>query len=135
MKNKSIVSSLLAATLAFGALPVVYAQDHGPDQRDQRGDPRDQPRQHGPDNRGGPDRHAPQVRDDHREGRGAGPNHRFHRGDRLPPEYRNRQYVVNNWRDHHLNAPPRGYHWVQTGNDYVLVAVTTGVILQMILGN
>jgi Ni/Co efflux regulator RcnB len=145
MKNKSIVSSLLAATLAFGALPVVQAQDHGPDQRDQReqrdqrgdqrGGPRDQRDQHGQDNRGGPDRRAPQARDDHREGRGAGPNHGFYRGDRLPPEYRNRQYVVNNWRDHHLNAPPRGYHWVQTGNDYVLVAITTGVILQMILGN
>lgn len=30
-------------------------------------------------------------------------------------------------------SPPRGYHWVQTGADYVLVAIATGIILQIIL--
>ena len=69
-----------------------------------------------------------------RDERGAGPNHDFHRGGRLPPEYHNRQYVVDDWRAHRLQAPPRGYHWVQTGGDYVLVAIATGVILQLILG-
>ena len=67
--------------------------------------------------------------------RGAGPDHRYHRGDRLPPEYRHRNYVVDDWRGHHLSAPPRGYHWVQTGGDYVLVAIATGVILQVLLNN
>lgn len=77
----------------------------------------------------------PPVRRDYHDGRGAGPNHAFHRGDRLPVEYRGRQYVVDNWREHHLSAPPRGYHWVQTGGDYVLAAIGTGVILQLFLGN
>ncbi len=72
-----------------------------------------------------------QVRGD---GRGAGPEHNYRRGDRLPMQYRHRQYVVDDWRGHHLNAPPRGYHWVQTGTDYVLVAIATGVILQLMLG-
>jgi len=36
---------------------------------------------------------------------------------------------------HRLSAPPRGYHWVQVGADYALVAVATGVILQMLLAN
>ncbi len=67
--------------------------------------------------------------------RGAGPNHAFYRGDRLPAQYRHRNYVVNDWRGHRLSAPPRGYHWVQTGADYVLVAVATGVILQLLLNN
>lgn len=67
--------------------------------------------------------------------RGAGPDHRFQRGDRLPPEYRHRNYVVNDWRSHNLSAPPRGYQWVQTGTDYVLVAIATGIILQLILNN
>ena len=67
--------------------------------------------------------------------RGAGPDHNFYRGGRLSPEYRNRQYVVDDWRGHHLNAPPRGYHWVQTGGDYVLVAVATGIIAQILLGH
>ncbi|MGS0741625.1 RcnB family protein [Glaciimonas sp. GG7] len=69
------------------------------------------------------------------EERGAGPNRDFHRGDHLPPEYRNRQYVVDDWRGHHLNAPPRGYHWVQVGGDYVLAAIGTGIILQLLLDN
>ena len=81
-----------------------------------------------------PDRHD--ARDDHgdRDDRGAGPDHAFRRGGRLPTEYRSRQYVVDDWRSHHLNAPPRGYQWVQTGADYVLVAVATGLIAQVLLG-
>ena len=90
---------------------------------------------------GRPDQ-GPQHRDnrrddygrDSRDERGAGPNHDFRRGGRLPPEYRSRQYVVDDWRAHRLQPPPRGYHWVQTGGDYVLVAIATGVILQFILG-
>jgi Ni/Co efflux regulator RcnB len=73
--------------------------------------------------------------DEYRDARGAGPDHQFRRGDRLPPEYRHRNYVVDDWRDHHLNAPPRGYHWVQVGGDYVLVAIATGIILQLLLNN
>ncbi|MES1163856.1 MAG: RcnB family protein, partial [Rhizobacter sp.] len=27
----------------------------------------------------------------------------------------------------------RGYHWVQTGGDYVLVAIATGIIASILL--
>lgn len=67
------------------------------------------------------------------EGRGAGPDHSYYRGERLPREYRSHTYVVDDWRGHHLSAPPRGYHWVQTGSDYVLVAIATGIIAQILL--
>ena len=67
-------------------------------------------------------------------GRGAGPNHQFHRGERLSRDYRQPYYVVDDWRHHRLPPPPRGQHWVQVGGDYVLVAIATGVILQLILG-
>lgn len=67
--------------------------------------------------------------------RGAGPDHALRRGDRLPPEYRYRSYVVDDWRGHHLTAPPNGYHWVQVGADYVLVAIATGIILQLLLND
>ena len=67
--------------------------------------------------------------------RGAGPNHDFRRGDRLPDHYRHNHYVVDDWRGHHLSAPPRGYHWVQNGGDYVLVAIATGVILNLLLNH
>jgi Ni/Co efflux regulator RcnB len=67
------------------------------------------------------------------DGRGAGPDHRFYRGGYLPPEYRGRQYVVDDWRGHRLSAPPRGYHWVQSGGDYILVAIATGIIASILL--
>jgi Ni/Co efflux regulator RcnB len=51
----------------------------------------------------------------------------------LPRDQRQRQYVVNDWRGHQLSQPPRGYQWVQSGGDYVLVAIATGVILQLLL--
>jgi Ni/Co efflux regulator RcnB len=71
----------------------------------------------------------------YQDGPGAGPEHQFRRGDRLPNGYRNSTYVVDDWRGHRLSAPPRGYHWVQTGGDYVLVAIATGIILQILLAN
>jgi Ni/Co efflux regulator RcnB len=48
-------------------------------------------------------------------------------------EYRSRQYVVDDWRGHHLSAArlPR----CKTGGDYVLAAIATGVILQLLLDN
>jgi Ni/Co efflux regulator RcnB len=75
-----------------------------------------------------------QYRDDRIE-RGAGPEHDFRIGQRLPQGWHQRTYVVDDWRGHYLSAPPRGYHWVQTGSDYVLVAIATGVILQLLLSN
>jgi Ni/Co efflux regulator RcnB len=66
---------------------------------------------------------------------GAGPNHDIRRGGHLPSRYRNHQYVVDNWRDHNLRPPPRGYHWVQTGGDYVLAAIATGVIADLIINH
>lgn len=69
------------------------------------------------------------------EWRGAGPRHDFYRGGRLPPQYRSRSYVVEDWRGHRLSPPPRGYHWVQAGGDYVLAAIATGVILSILLNN
>jgi Ni/Co efflux regulator RcnB len=114
--------------------------EHGPmDRRDMDRRDMDRSDMHRYDNgygRGG-DRYSPQ-RDWHdgrdgRDGRGAGPDHSFRRGQRLPQAYRHRNYVVDDWRGHRLSAPPRGYQWVQTGSDYVLVAIATGVILQLLL--
>ena len=66
-------------------------------------------------------------------GRGVGPGYSWYRGDRVPYEYRTRHYVVDDWRGHHLYAPPRGYQWVQSGGDYLLVAVATGIIASILL--
>jgi Ni/Co efflux regulator RcnB len=79
------------------------------------------------------------FRQDHRRsqygysGRGAGPRHDMRKGGRLSREYRDRRYVVNDWRSHRLSAPPRGYHWVRTGGDFVLVGSDSGLIFQIFL--
>lgn len=95
-------------------------EDHG---RNDRGD-----------HRGNKDRFENGHDNRRHEGeRGAGPDRAFYRGERLPSYYRGPQYVVNDWHGHGLRTPPRGYHWVQTGGDYVLVAITTGIILELLL--
>ncbi|TAL89467.1 MAG: hypothetical protein EPN69_14250 [Rhodanobacter sp.] len=59
----------------------------------------------------------------------------YHRGGYLPVEYRTR-YVVTDWRRDRLRAPPRGYHWVRSDNgDFLLVAITTGIITDLILSH
>jgi Ni/Co efflux regulator RcnB len=130
MKSKAIVSAIVAMSLVTGGF--AFAQGRG--ERGDRGrneqaqgnnDHQDRREDRGRVNRGG--------RDERRDERGAGPEHRFYKGERLPVEYRHTQYVVNDWRGHRLSAPPRGYHWVQTGSDYVLVAIATGIIAKLLL--
>ena len=80
-------------------------------------------------------------RDDQRNGwqdargnRGAGTRPLVLPRKPLAPNYRTDQYVVEDWRGHGLYSPPHGYHGVQTGSDYVLVAIATGIILELLLG-
>jgi len=140
MKLHSVFCAVLALSFTLGG--PAFAQRDGdrqqqrneqrPGQRDddhERGRGHDQGRHLGWDKQKRRDEQA-RGRDEYRDGYRAG---QFRRGDRLPPEYRHRNYVVDDWRGHHLNAPPRGYHWVQVGGDYVLVAIATGVILQLFL--
>jgi Ni/Co efflux regulator RcnB len=136
MRSKTIVSVIVAMTLASGG--AAFAQgnsEHNNRGRDEQGQGRYQ--QDHRDNQGRQSEYREnRGRANNNERwveRGAGPNHDFRRGERLPAQYRHNQYVVDDWRGHHLSAPPRGYHWVQTGGDYVLVAIATGVILQLLL--
>ncbi len=62
------------------------------------------------------------------------PHSEWRRGGRVPTEYRGRNYVVNDWRAYRLQQPPRGYQWVGVGGDYVLAAIATGLIAQIIAG-
>ncbi len=52
-------------------------------------------------------------------------------GEKLPPAYRSRAYVVDH-RTYRLAPPPRGYQYVRVGNDVALTAITTGVIASVI---
>ena len=140
MNRKLVISALLAMLLTTGG--VAFAQgygdrnDRGRNEQAQRHDDSDRrPNEGRPSDRRDDRGRAHNKHYDQRDQRGAGPNHQFFRGERLPTKYRHRNYVVDDWRSHNLKAPPRGYHWVQTGADYVLVAIATGVILQLFLHN
>ena len=139
MKKKMIARAMIA--LMFAASVPAIAQDRGyPDDRAQerreyRNEQREERRDYRDDRREARRDYRDDRRDDRARNRGAGPRHDLYRGQRLPSNYHNRHYVVDNWRSHRLSAPPRGHHWVQVGNDYVLAAIATGLIANVFLGN
>jgi len=58
------------------------------------------------------------------------PRHVWVRGERFyAPSYR--YLVVNDWYRWNLRRPPYGYHWVRSGDDFLLVALSTGLILDV----
>lgn len=60
----------------------------------------------------------------------------YKKGGTVPHEYRDNRYVVSDWRSDHLREPPRGYNWVRSDNgDFLLVAISTGVITEMMLSH
>lgn len=112
MKMRKTLSLCLAAGLAVSS-SLAFAQGGPPGQRP--GGPH-----------GGPPRGPAEDTWQH-------PNWR--KGDRVPQQYRDRQYVVEDYHQYRLNPPPRGYHWVGVGGDFLLVAIGTGLISQIVLGS
>ena len=108
-----------------------FRQDRRDDRRDFRQERREDRRDFRAERRADRHeyRHGPQVR--YYQARGP----QFQRGRYIPHEYRSRQYVVVNHHQHRLYAPPRGHQWVQVGGDYVLIAIATGLIANLILNN
>ncbi|MBO9557640.1 MAG: RcnB family protein [Caulobacter sp.] len=56
----------------------------------------------------------------------------WRRGGYLPPYYRGNAYVIHDYGYYRLRPPPRGYYWYRAGNDYVLAAIATGLIFDII---
>jgi Ni/Co efflux regulator RcnB len=148
MNTKGLIAIAMALNMAAGSVALAQGNfrndDRGRndqsrrdnDRRNDRSDNRDDRRNDRYDNRRDNRRDFGRSHNEYRsQGRGAGPGHQYYRGDRFPAEYRSRHYVVNDWRSHRLSAPPSGHQWVQSGNDYVLIAVATGIIAQLLLGN
>jgi Ni/Co efflux regulator RcnB len=107
-----LVAASIAATPAMAAAPQQYrgydAPRHQVQHHDQRG-------------------YGYQNDRDYRNDRGY-QNRSWHRGDRFDSRYA-RNYRQIDYRQHRgLRAPPRGYRYVQSGNDAVLVAITSGII-------
>ncbi|XHS77951.1 RcnB family protein [Burkholderiaceae bacterium UC74_6] len=122
-----IAAAAVAAALSLGSLTPAMAEPDRRDRRDDRHERRDDRYNRDHDR----DRWGNHV-DWHR---GYGPDRNYYVGQRMPTQYRERTYVVDDWRGHHLRQPPRGYHWVQSGTDYLLVAVATGLIASAIINS
>lgn len=133
---KGMIAVLLAANApAFAQHGHDRAQERREDRREYREERREAQREYREEHRAYRDERLDGRRDYRDARRGAGPRHDLYRGQRLPAHYHHKQYVVDNWRAHRLSPPPRGYHWVQVGKDYVLAAVATGLIASVLLGN
>ena len=152
LKKLLSLSAVLGAMLML-ASGSVLAQDHGRghghgnDRGNDRYEQDDGDRGRGHDDGGY--RHVRYDNDDD-QGRGHGRGHAYghyknwhdrgrhegwyKRGGYLPVEYRSTRYVVYDWRDARLREPPRGYHWVRSDSgDFLLVAIATGVIVDLLL--
>ena len=131
-KGMAVAAAALAMCMAAGS---AFAQGRGHDgHRDgHRGGPPGHERM---ERRGPPPGHW--GNQDFRDGRQFDrrgfpqPHAEWRRGGRVPVEYRARNYVVNDYRAYRLQQPPRGYQWVGVGGDFVLAAIATGVIAQII---
>ena len=144
MKISALVCAVLAGSLGFSS--IASAQDwrgrhDGGDRRvEQRRDDRVGPRQQQP-------RHVQQPRYVQQQPRYVqqqprytynAPTYRsqsphWQRGGYLPHEYRGARYHVADWRGHGLYAPPAGYQWTQVGSDFLLVALATGLIANLLI--
>jgi Ni/Co efflux regulator RcnB len=141
---KMILRTAFAA-LALATTTMAFADDHhGRDDHDR-------------DRHGHDDRHDDRGRhhDNDWHGRPPPPHYYGNRGgydhggyygggyDHRPPppryyghwerghRYYGRNVVVYDYGSYRLRQPPRGYHWVRENNDFLLVALATGVILDI----
>jgi Ni/Co efflux regulator RcnB len=139
-KSMAVAAAALAMCMAAGG---AFAQDRHGDGRPGDGRPGDgryEQRDRNFDRRGGPQGGYYRGNQDFRDGRQFDrrgfpqPHAEWRRGGRVPPEYRGRNYVVQDWRAYRLQQPPRGYQWVGVGGDFVLAAIATGVIANIIAG-
>ncbi|GGE85170.1 RcnB family protein [Sphingomonas prati] len=112
---KKFIIALLAATIATG--PVAAAPDR---QNDGRGrvEQRDQRRT------------VVVKKTVVRQDRRATPqkDRRWAKGQRFESRYARNYRVIQTPRQYRLSAAPRGYRWVQSGNDAVLIGITSGII-------
>lgn len=138
LNRKLLCASVVAALASLGVS--AHAQDRDWDHHDRNGgynngyDRYDHRDGRAMDQRGYDRDGRWAERRDHDARRMGGPErHHWRRGERLPDEYRHGGYV--DWRSHRLHAPPRGYQWVEVDGDYVLVALASGIVADLIINS
>ncbi len=63
-----------------------------------------------------------------------GQSRRWAKGQRFDSRYAHNYRIINNPRAYQLNDAPRGYRYVQSGNDAVLVSIASGIIGAVLFG-
>src|SRR5574343_422032 len=149
MRRTLVRTQLMAITLAITTALSAGAAFANPNDDHRGGPQQQQPNDHrggqqGPQNNNrhdepqqrGQDNHAPRYQQSPQAYRHdmPRPGQEWRKGGRVPAKFRGASYQVNDWRSRDLPAPPRGHRWVRVNGDYVLVAVATGVIAQILLG-
>ena len=112
--KKLIIAALAATTMATPVLAAPY-QNHQNDRRglvEQRSD----------------------YRSDHRDYRNQRQvqQRRWNKGQRFDYRQARNYRVITNARQYRLRDAPRGYRWVQSGNDAVLIGITSGIIASVL---
>lgn len=54
------------------------------------------------------------------------------KGDRFDRRQARNYRVISNPRAYRLREAPRGYRWVQSGNDAVLIGITSGIVASIL---
>ncbi|MGY6253322.1 RcnB family protein [Paraburkholderia caledonica] len=133
IKSRIFLASMMSAGMLASSLVLAQPPHDNPGKGGDHG--HGESHGHGPNHGHESNGHGPkQVPPGHSpDGPGNSANAPGHwrKGDRLPPEYRDRQYVIDDWRAYRLAPPPRGYSWVGIGGDYLMVQISTGTVLRV----
>lgn len=121
MKKSGVLLASLMVTGMLASSPAIAQPPHDSPGKDNHGQGS---KKHGP-------KQVPPGHDSEGPGNSANAPGHWRKGDRLPPEYRDRQYVIDDWRAYRLAPPPRGYSWVGVGGDYLMVQISSGLILRV----
>ena len=154
--KKLLTASLAAviATSSLGMAGAAAAQSHGYDRyeqtRDYRDDRREDRRDYRDDRREDRQDRREARREQRQYARWQQAQRRYHApryvaprgyqtrswsyGQTMPSYYRGQSYVVSDYGRYGLRQPPRGYHYVRSGNDVVLAAIAGGLITAVIAG-
>ena len=140
---KTLILASAAASMLLAGAGVASAQWRDHNQNDQGSYDRRDGDQSSYDRRDGDQRNYDRRGDEHRDWRdhngqggwsGRGWNSEWRRGGRIDRDYWSRGSRID-WRAHHLRRPPYGYEWRYVDGRYVMAAVATGIIADIIMNS
>ncbi len=120
--KKFILAAVAASVIAAPVMAAPFGDNDRNGRHEQRYDNR------GHDDRGHNDRGYNQRRDNRYQNQ----YRSWNRGDRFDSRYARNYRVISSPSHYHLHNAPRGYRWVQSGNDALLIGITTGVIASVL---